>query len=63
MKITKHNLQDAFSQAARNISELSNQGLTEQEFLAKCWMDACALILNQPGLEYPQLPKVEVVEE
>lgn len=63
MKINKYQLQDIRSQAIRNFVDLNKGELTEHEFQAKCWLEACSAVLKVNGLEYPVRSIVEPAEE
>lgn len=53
-KINNKELRDIF-ELAHNIYVNSSQGgLSHQEFVAKCYLEACAKTLNTPKLEFEE---------
>lgn len=60
MKITNDQLAQIKSRAIRNFVDLAPKNLTPDQFIAKCWVDACATVLRIiPEYEERQLEAAE----
>lgn len=66
MKLTRRDLRDIFDAAHSNVLELSpaKGELTQQEFIAKCYLLSCKKILGlNVDIEFPEKSVPEPVED